>query len=245
VKYAEKQLVRPQHENGCDYGHGRRSVLVQNGKQQILHVAGSKHWGGIGAGRHYSPSHIAAYPDERGTCKQRTLAEGRMTMQKWAEIADAIRAHLGVEFSLELISLTHTLLLDEPGEVAGPPPATQVHKKKVHPRIESDTLYRYTFRDNSKFELLKFPITKQVNGVTVYKLENGREVDRRTKHLIDEGCAGTVEGAKEAYLKYYKEQREEALERLKRAADHYAYANDNLTEAKQRIEALDKEQTDG
>ena len=40
MKYADEQIVRPQHENGCDYGHGRRSVLARNGKQELLHIAG-------------------------------------------------------------------------------------------------------------------------------------------------------------------------------------------------------------
>lgn len=240
MKYADKQLVRPQHEGGCDYGHGRRSVLVQNGKKQLLHIAGSKHWGGVGSQREYSQSEIVIYPDEKGVCKQKTLAEGRMTTKRWEEIATKVYEHLGMGFDLKLISLKHTLLLDAEGEVDKPPevPSTT---KKVHPRIESDTIYRVLLDDDGKCKMLAFPIVKQGGGSIIYRLTNGREVDRRTKQLIEDGVGGTVEEAVAGYLKSYEGLVAEANERLRCAAHHFTYADDNLVEARQRIEVMLKE----
>lgn len=236
MKYADKQLTRPQHENGCDYGHGRRSVLVQNGKKQLLHIAGAKHWGGVGGGRSYSESEIVIYPSERGVCKQQALEKGRMTKEKWEAIAPAIYAHLGMNFQLDLISLKHTLLLDVPGEVSGPPPR-EPNQKKIHPRIESDKLYR-VFQEDGKCKLAEADIIKQGGGKITYRLPNKREIEKRTKDLIDEGCGGTVDEAVAGYLRDYEAQLANGAERLHRAAESYAYYTDNLTEAKHRIEAM-------
>jgi hypothetical protein len=240
VKYADEQITRPQHENGCDYGYGRRSVLVRNGKKMLLHCAGSKHWAGVGAGRRYSPPEIVIYPDERGVCKQYTLAEGRMTKQSWEDIAQKIYEHLGASFPLELISLKHTLLLDEPGEVTEPPVSIP-GPKKVHPRIESDKIFRIYQEDDGKCKLLEFPIIKQGGGKLTYSLPNGRIIERPTKQLIEEGVAGTVDAAVDGFLRHHHEQVAEATTRLQRAAQHFAYAEDNLTDAKHRIEAMRKE----
>jgi hypothetical protein len=240
MKYADKQLVRPQSEHGCDFGHGRRSVLVRNGKKELLHVAGAKHWGGVGADRQYSQSEIVLYPDDRGVCKQHTIATGRVGKQDWANIAEEIYKHLVARFPIELISLKHTLLLDEPGEVEGPP-TREPAPKKVHPRIESDKIYRIFLEDDGKCRLVEFPVIKQSGGMITYLLPNGRESEKKTKQLIEEGAGGTVEEAITGYLCHYKEQVAEATERLRRAAHHFVYCDDNLTDAKHKIEAMLKE----
>jgi hypothetical protein len=240
MKYATKQLVRPQHEHGCDYGHGRRSVLIQNGKKQILHIASAKHWGGIGAGRYSSKSEIAAYPVENGVCKQQTLAEGRMNKKRWQEIAVKIYEHLGMGFDLNLISLQHTLLLDQEGEVESPP-ELPTKPKKVHPRIESDRFFRVFMDEDGKTKLVEFPIVKQGGGKIAYRLPNGREVDKSTKQLIEDGAGSTADEAVAVYLRDFEGRVTNAMERLCRAADSYSYHNDSLTEAKNRIEAMLKE----
>jgi hypothetical protein len=239
MKYADNQLVRPQHENGCDYGHGRRSVLVQNGKKQLLHIASAKHWGGIGAGRYSSPSEIVVYPHEGGACKQWALANGRMDKKKWNDIAEHIYTHLGVKFPMKLISLKHTLLLDEPGEVDGPPPPDESKPKKVHPRIESDKLYRI-FQEEGKCQLAEADIIKQGGGKITYRLSKGREIEKRTKDILEEGGGGTVDEAVAGYLRHYKEQLAAGAVRLQQAAESYAYYKDNLTEAEHRIEEMIK-----
>jgi hypothetical protein len=237
MKYADEQIVRPQHENGCDYGHGRRAVIVRNGKQQLLHVGGQKHWGGIGAGRYYGAAEIVIYPTEQGTCKQKSLAEGRMNRQRWEEIAEPIYAHLKMQFPLELISLKHTLLLDVEGEVDGPPPPDPSKPKKVHPRIESDKLYRI-FQEEGGCKLAEATIIKQGGGKLTYRLPNGREIEKRTKDILEEGGGGTVDEAVAGYLRHYEEQLAAGAERLHRAAESYAYYSENLTEAKHKIEAM-------
>jgi hypothetical protein len=242
MKYADEQLVRPQHENGCDYGHGRRSVLVRNGKKQLLHIAGSKHWGGIGAERCYSQSEIVLYPVEKEIGKQKTLTEGRMTPQKWAESAEAIFAHLGARFPIELIDLKHTLLLDEPGDVDGPPPRVP-GSKRVHPRIESAHIVRIFIDDDLTYRFAEHPILKQGGGKITYQTPAGHERERRTKDLILDGYAGDRDGAVAAFLQIYEEQVAEARGRLERAAHHFVYTDDRLAEAKQKIEILLRELT--
>jgi hypothetical protein len=240
MRYADIQIVRPSHEGGCDYGHGRRSVLARNGTQFLLHIAGAKHWGGIGADRYYSPAEIAIYPAGQGACKQLTLAEGRMTGARWAEIAEAIYAHLRTRFPIELISLPHTLLLDEPGDVAEPPPRDPA-PKKVHPRIESDRLYRVWVDDDGRSRLLESASVKQGGGKITYRLANGLERDRPIKEVIAEGWAGTPEEAVAAFLRPYEEEVAAADERLRRAASHFAYTDERLDEARNRIKAMREE----
>jgi hypothetical protein len=247
MRYADEQIVRPQHENGCDYGCGRRSVLVQNTithpkkgriKVQLIHVGGSKHWGGIGAGRYYGATEIAIYPTDDGSgCRQKALAEGRMTRAKWEEIALEIYSHLQTEFPLELVSLKHTLLLDEPGEVDGPPPRDPA-KKVMHPRIESDCVYRVFRDEDGKYKFAEGKIVKQGGGKITYKLGSGREIEKRTRTFIEEGGAGSREEAAAAYLREFEERRNSATERLQRAAQSFAYADDQFTEAKNHIEEM-------
>jgi hypothetical protein len=239
MRYAEKQIVRPQSEDGCDYGHGRRSVLVRNGKKEILHISGQKHWGGVGAERYYSASEIVAYPSDKETCKQKTLAEGRMTRARWAEIAEAMFAHLGTRFPIELIALKHTLLLDEPGELGGPPPRDpDAPKKPPPPRIDSDKIYRVFVNEGGRCQLAECRIIRQSAGKILYTLGGGGERERRTRDIIADGGAGTVEDAVAAYLETYEEQVAEATARLQRAASNYDHANDMLIEARHRVEAM-------
>jgi hypothetical protein len=241
MKYAEKQIVRPSQEGGCDYGHGKRRVLFRRGKKDILKVDGAKHWGGVGSDRQYSAMEIAAFPVEDQTCRQKTLAEGRMTNARWAEIAEAIFAHLGMRFDVvKLVSIEHTLLLDEPGEVDGPP-ARDPAPKKVHPRIESDRLWRVYQDDDGTLKPIGCVILKQGGGKITYQMPNGRENEKRTKDLIEDGAAGTLEGAAAAYLRSYEERVAEAVLRLTRAADNYSDANDTLREQQHKIEAMFKE----
>jgi len=257
MKYADQQIVRPQHEGGCDYGHGRRSVLVQNGKKQILHIGNAKHWGGIGAQRYGSNVEIVAYPSKDDTCRQKTLyptdaelkviqAAGKKVIigrKQFEQIATQMFEHLGIGFDLKLISLKHTLLLDVEGEVDGPPPRDPT-VKKIHPRIESDTIYRI-FHEDNVCKVVKCPIIKQGGGKITYRLKQGqgREVTRPTKQLLEEGCGGTLDEAVEGYLQEYKKSVVDATERLTRAADNYSYNSDRLIEAKHRIEEMLKEPT--
>jgi hypothetical protein len=260
MKYADEQITRPQHENGCDYGHGRRSVLVQNGKQQILHIGNAKHWGGIGAGRYGSSVEIVAYPVKDATCRQKTLyptdedkkalevqakavgKEVRVTigMKQWEQIATRMFEHLGMGFDLKLISLKHTLLLDVEGEIDGPPPPDASKPKKVHPRIESDKLYRI-FQEEGKCKLAEANIIKQGGGKITYKLPTGREIEKRTKDILEEGGGGTVDEAVAGYLRHYQEQLAAGADRLHRAAESYAYYKDNLSDAEHKIEDMLKE----
>ena len=141
---------------------------------------------------------------------------------------------------LGLLSWRHTLLLDEPGEVTEPPPR-EPGPKKVHPRIESDKIFRIFLDDDGKCRLVESVIVKQGGGKITYRLGSGREIEKRTKDALDDGCGGTVEEAIEGYLRQYKEQVAEATTRLQRAAQHFAYTEDNLMDAKHRIEAMRKE----
>jgi hypothetical protein len=253
MKYADEQIIRPQHEGGCDYGYGVRKVLVQNTvthpkkgriKVQLIHIGSAKHWGGIGAGRYYSSPELALYPSDKDTCKQNKIFEitkkTPLNKAKWEELAPQIFEFLGMGFDLKLISLQHTLLLDEEGELDGPPPRDP-KEKVIHPRIESDTVYR-VFHEDNKCRVAKGAIVKQGGGKITYRLGSGREIEKRTKQLLEEGGAGTPEEAAAAYLREYEKQRDEATERLQRAAESYSYRADQLAEAKARVEEMLKEQ---
>ena len=265
MKYADEQIVRPQEENGCDYGSGRRSVLVRNGKKEILHCAGAKHWGGIGMERSYSNVEIVAYPvkGHGGSCMQRTLyptdadlkalkeagkTKVSIGRKQWEQIALEMFTHLeyAAGFDIGLISLKHTLLLDEPGEVDEPPPREPAPRVE-HPRIESDTVCKviHDEEDFKRLLLIEFPIVKQKGGKITYRLHNGHEIEKRTKDAIADGWGGNAEEAIAGYLRHYEEEVAEATGRLQRAASHYDYTNDNLIEAKNRIEVMRKEITPG
>jgi hypothetical protein len=237
MKYAERQLVSAD-DGSCDRGSARRSVLVRNGKKEIIHVAGAKHWGGVGAEREYTGAHIIAYPVAGELCQDKHLESGKMNGAKWAGIAEAMFAHLGTRFPIELISLKHTLLLDEPGELDGPPPPAPSVPTKKPPRIDSDKIYRIFHDDDGTCQLIEVRIIRQVGGKITYMLSGGGERERRTKDIIADGGAGTVEGAVAAYLATFEERAAEATTRLQRSAQNFAYADDMLSEARQRIEAM-------
>jgi hypothetical protein len=121
------------------------------------------------------------------------------------------------------------------------PPKSEPGPKKVHPRIESDAIYRIWRGDDNKLKLDRAPIVRQGGGTITYKLPSGRTIEKRTKQLIEDGCGATIEEAVAGFMRYYEQQTAGATERLQRAAEHYSYCSDQLADAKHRIEEMLRE----
>jgi hypothetical protein len=239
MKYVD-QIVRPRSEYGCDYGYARRSVLVRSGDRDLLHIAGHSGRAGIGM-REYWPAEIALWrPDVSIMQRQKTIHTGRITRTDWELLAPQIYAHLGTEFSLDLIDRTRTLLLDQPGEVEPPaytrkPPAEQ---PRVGPR-----LYRiYDDQMGDDVRLVEFDVVAQRrNRVTVRRTGVTIERDVRLDQLKDRGYGETSDEALELYLNTYREKLKAVAAALLRATTSYAAAEGDLAAAQERLNTMKEE----
>lgn len=239
MKYAEKQLVRPQREHGSDYGYGRRSVLARNGPRQILHVASQKSWGGTACERYTSPAEIATWDDKGGGyARQHTLKEGRMTRKDWAEIAPAIYDHLKKSFPIELIVLDRTLLLDEPGELAGPPPRPPRKPPTRRPALVGARYYSVddAFSDTTTLRTYEV-VAQERDRVTIRALPHGRDNTIRLAELTAR-FQPTPEAAGQAYLGVYEARVETTRVGLERAARMFTTAQEDHAEAVAEVKAL-------
>lgn len=250
MRYAEEQLTRPQVEYGSDFGYGRRSVLVRNGDKQLLHQAGHKYWSGQGQ-QGYAPARIVLHGPGIGYNRHKEIYQGRVSPEVWRELAPQIHAHLGMEFPLDLINLKHTLLLDEPGEVVGPPPRAEARE---YPRVLSERLYRVVENpeDRKNLKIREYRVEKQSRGVVTLGYEvrrrdpetgdiriSRREVTSKVELLGGAGYGETVEAAKRLYLEACETTVESTQQALLEAAMYYARAKDDLAEARERLKALE------
>lgn len=209
MRYANTQLTRPQYELGGDWGHGRRSVLVRNGKRQLIHQRSYTGWSGIGMTATVNATWSLWDDAAPGTMGHKTdIHEGRMTPTRLAELAPRICEFLGVTFDVGLIRLNRTLLLDEaPGDVPEAPAPTPRKKPTPAPRVDGDTLYRIVERDDRP-ALAVFAVDEQRRGVVSYHLESvggvpadrSRGNERKVTSLAEHGLASTIEGAVDLYL---------------------------------------------
>jgi hypothetical protein len=239
MRYAATPLERPQCEGGVDYGHGRRTVLVRNGDRELLHVAGAKHWSGVGMDRSYSPAEIAlwhGWTREPGSVigRQETLLEGgRFTPARLASVSEAIYEHLGIRFPLDLIDLRQTLLLDEPGTIDRPPARRPRADPTPRPRVRSAILYQVVedpTPDAPPFSIrvIALPVLAQKGGKVTVATRSGERrlaVDR----LAESGIAETAAQAAELFIgRHYA--------RAKEAEQDWLAANRRRVQAVERLD---------
>lgn len=252
MRYAEEQLTRPRMEHGSDFGYARRSVLVRNGEKQLLHQAGYKYRSGIGQ-QGYTSTEIALYGPKVSYNGRKVIHKGRVTPEVWQELAPQIYEHLGMEFPLKLISLKHTLLLDESGEVTEPPTRPKSPACE-YPRVASEDLYRVVENpeDRKNLKIREYKVEKQSRDTVTFSYEvrirnprtgeiriSRREDSGKVERLAGAGYAETIEAAKQMYLKTYEDTVKSTQRDILAAAMYYARAKDDLAEARERLKALE------
>lgn len=243
MRYADEQLTRPRVEHGCDFG-SRRAILVRNGKDELIHQAGHKYWGGIGQ-QAYSPSQLCLYgPKFKAAYHyQKDIHKGRIKPEDWERLAPQIHAHLGAEFPIELISLKHTLLLDEPGEVSGPPAKAP---PKKYPRVAGPCLYRVIEVDDddqSSLKVVEYPVVSQAKGRVTYKDRGGCDQALKVEQLADRGYSETRDGALDLYLDARGARIKEHANAVLHFARRYAASMEAYRRAREEIKALRAEST--
>lgn len=240
MKYADKQLFRPQCENGIDYGTGLRAVLARRGPRDVLHVAGFKSWGGVGCERDYQLTEIALwFPYARDGHRQEAIHQGRLGRDGFAPLAEKIIGHLGVDFDVRLLSLRHTLLLDEPGEVEGPPKRGPNRK---HPRTTAERLYRVQRDPDDEPRMVEYVVDAQQVGKARLTRVGGRgrvEVVR-IEHLAREGYAGNRIVAANLFLETLIAERNRRQMAIDEAKADLALAQIRLDETRAKLDLLNR-----